>query len=62
MRSRSALFSISLTGVNFVAPTIVRSAICWTLSSLLLLAFEAMVKDFVAYFAGTLRGMFVSAP
>ena len=66
--SRSALFSISLMGVVFMAPAKARSATFWTLSSLLLLAFEAVAQEVVAYsMMGrtamyTLRSMFVSLP
>ena len=66
--SRSALVSISLIGVVFMAPTMALNATFWTLSSLLLLAFEAVAQGVVAHSimgrtapVHTLRRMFVSA-
>ena len=47
--SRSALFSISLMGVVFMTPTMALHATFWTLSSLLLLAFEAVAHEVVTY-------------
>ena len=47
--SRSALFSISLMGVVFMAPTMALNATFWTLSSLLLLVFEAVAQEVVTY-------------
>ena len=41
--------SISLTGVVFMAPTMAHSATFLILSSLLLLAFEALAQEVVAY-------------
>ena len=43
--SRSAVFSISLMGVVFMAQRIAHSATFWTSSTLLLLAFEAVAQE-----------------
>ena len=45
--SRSALFSTSLMGVVLMARTMALSATFWTLSSLLLLAFEVIAQEAV---------------
>ena len=39
----------SLMGVVYMAPTMALSATFWTLSSLLLLAFEAVAQEVVVY-------------
>ena len=49
MGFRSAFFFISLMGVVFMASTMACSTTFWTLSSLLLLEFEAMIQEVVAY-------------
>ena len=49
--SMSAVFSISLTGVVFMAPRMILSPAFWTLSSLLLLVFDAVVHEVEAYSA-----------
>ena len=47
--SRSVLFSFSMVGVVFMAPTMACNGTFWTLSSLLLLALEVVAQEVVAY-------------
>jgi hypothetical protein len=48
---RLAVFSISATGVFFIAPRMMRRPEFWTFSSLLLVVLEAVVHDVEAYSA-----------
>ena len=47
--SISAVFSMSFTGVVFMAPRMRRSPIFWTLSSLLMLVLAAVLQEVEAY-------------